>query len=479
MIKNVFGAHPIMILRVIKPYLFVLVLPLIRALVQYLATGDVNGLLTLEMVAVAFILTAAILGWRSIRITVQDRFIIVEKGFFIKSRAKIEISRLSSISLKQNIFDFLFGSVSCSINTEAGRPKKSDFDIKMRITDANRFYNLVYCTKNMQTIKFSAYRIALLSAATSSAVSGIIAVVPILNEVSRLIGVAVSDILLNEINVVSSKFNNIFPPIVNTVTIIIFASYGASFIISFLKNINFKLRSDKENIEIQSGSIVRKRITFKKSMVNDVCFEQTILMRLLKKYSMRVSIGGYGDSKGEKAVIVPIAKHGELEKYMKKHFPTLSNTGVAISPNKSILNLNRFLFLPALLMLIIIGFGATLTIIFPYFDRVVMLLTAVAMCVDLYYASVCYHDYKYGQLCLGRCIFASGSQKFTVREMNCDTNKVGVIKIQQTPADRQFKTCKVKIVVRSENSDSVRVKNLMAKKVSHHINQTFNLNIDE
>lgn len=479
MIKNVFIAHPIMILRVMKPYLFVLILPLIRALVQYLMTGDINGLLTLEIVAAAFILVVAILGWRSIKITVGNDFITVEKGFFIKSCAKIEISRLSSIALKQNIFDFVFQSVSCSINTEAGRPKKSDFDIKMNIRDAKRFYQLVYGTKNMQIIKFSAYRIALMAATTSSAVSGIIVAVPIINEISRLINVAISEILLNEINVVSSKFNTVFPPIVNTVTIILLAAYGASFTASFLKNVNFRLKSDKENIEIRSGFIVRKRITFKKSKVNDICFEQTALMRIFRKYSMRVSVGGYGDSHGEKAVIVPVAEHKELERQLKKHLPLFKTKGKMVLPRKSILNINRFFYIPALIALAIIGSGAIAAILLDYFDRVAMLLMTIALCADVYYASICYHDYKYCQLSLGNYVLASGSEGLKVREMYCNKDNIGVIKLYQTPADKKFRTCKVKITIRSENADSVKVRNLDIKETTDLINSSFKTNINE
>ena len=131
MIKQKFKAHPIMIFTLMKPYLFVLILPLIRALVQYLTSKKIDGLLTLEIIAFAAILTVAIIGWRSISITVNDRYLTVKKGFFIKSCAKIEISHLSSISLKQGPLDFVVGSVDCAVNTEAGTPQKSDFSFKM------------------------------------------------------------------------------------------------------------------------------------------------------------------------------------------------------------------------------------------------------------------------------------------------------------------------------------------------------------
>ena len=479
MIKTKFKAHPIIILRLMKPYLFILILPLIRAVIQYFTKGEINGLLALELLAFGFILAIAILGWMSISISINDRYVTVKKGVLIKACAVIEISRLSSISLKQNIFDFIFQSVSCAINTEAGTPKKSDFDIKLSLADAKILYGMVYGDENMQIIKFSAFRIALLAATTSSAATGIILGVPFINKTSDLVGVAISDMLLDEINNVSSKFNNIFPPIVNTVTLILLIAYGVSFVISFLKNVNFKLKSGQKSIEVQSGLIVRKRITFKKSKVNDICFEQTPLMRILKRYSMRASIGGYGDDRGEKAVIVPVAKHSELEHRLKTHFPFLNPCGATITPNRSIRNLNRFLYIPALLLLGIIGAGVALMIIFPYFDRLVLFLTAVALCIDIYYASVCYHNYKFGKLCLGDFILASGSTGFTVRELYCDKNKIGVIKLYQTPADRRLETCKIKLVVRSESADGVKVKNLDLKTAIQQLNKTFKLNIDE
>lgn len=477
MIKTVFKAHPIMIFRQMKPYLFVLILPLVRAVVQYFTKGETNGLLMLELIALGFVLAAAILGWQAIKITVGDRYITVEKGVLIKSRACIEISRLSSISLKQNIFDFVLGSVSCEINTEAGTPKKSDFDIKMGISDAKRLYSIVYGTENMQVVKFSAFRIALLAATTSSAATGLIVGIPVINKTSDLVGVAISDMLLDEINNVSSKFNNIFPPIVNTVTIILIIAYGVSVAVSFFKNVNFRLESGKNSVEVRSGLIVRKKITFKKTKINNICFEQTPLMRIVKKYSMRASIGGYGDKKGEKAVIVPVANHNELEKHLKMHFPFFETTGRSINPIKSSVNKKRFLYPSAIVFVAIVAVSAVLMITLPYFDKLIFFLTVVAVCINLYYADVCYHNYKYGKLCLGDYILASGSTGFTVRELYCDKSKIGVIKLIETPADRKLGTCKVKLTVCSESADSVRVKNIGSDIVNEQIKKAFNLNI--
>ena len=216
-------------------------------MIQYLTKGEIDGLLALEIIAFAIILTIAVLRWRSISVSVNDRYLTVKKGLLIKSCAVIEVSRLSSVSLKQGPLDIIVRSVECSLNTEAGRPQKSDFSLKMFKKDADKLFKLIYGEENRKVIKFSAFRIALLAATTSSAVTGIIVGVPVINQASELLGIAISDMLFDEINNLSTRFNTIFPPIVNVITIILLAAYGVSFIISFFKNeiSNFKAAKTK------------------------------------------------------------------------------------------------------------------------------------------------------------------------------------------------------------------------------------------
>lgn len=478
MIKINFKAHPVMIIRLMKPYLIVLVLPVVRAIIQYLKSGEINGLLSRELAALGVVLAIAILRWHSIEIIVNHKTVTVKNGIFLKNCAVIEKSRLSSISLKQNPVDILLKSVQCSINTEAGQPQKDDFSLKMYKQDARHLVRLVYGEENREIIKFSTFKIALFSAATSSAATGIIVGLPIINQTSELLGIAISDMLFAEINTIAERFSAFFPKVVNTITLLFLAAYAISFLISFFKNLNFDLKSGKREFDIQSGVFVRKRIVFKKSQVNNVCLEQTPLLRLFNRFSMRASIGGYGNIRGEKAVIVPVASHSEIEQQFKIHFPMISVKDEPLRPKKYRKSLFRFLYIPMLTAILISAVGTAVAVMFPYFDRLTLFLTLVLLGVDGYYASVCYRNYKYSELILGDCVLASGSSNFTIRELYCNKNKIGVIKIIETPADRKFKTCKVKITVRSENADSVKVNNLDRDEAKEKICRVFNVNLN-
>ena len=45
--KKVYRAHPLMILRFIKPFLFILILPVVKAVLQYLIDGKIEDVLGL------------------------------------------------------------------------------------------------------------------------------------------------------------------------------------------------------------------------------------------------------------------------------------------------------------------------------------------------------------------------------------------------------------------------------------------------
>ena len=47
--KKIFKAHPLMILSFVKPFLFVLLLPVIKGFLQYVTVKTVDGVLGLEI----------------------------------------------------------------------------------------------------------------------------------------------------------------------------------------------------------------------------------------------------------------------------------------------------------------------------------------------------------------------------------------------------------------------------------------------
>ena len=475
--NKVYRAHPLMILSRIKPFLFVLILPFVRGLLQYLTDKSVSSVLGMELVIFAVIVIFSMLSCLSFRLRIVDDTVRIKSGIIFVKRANIKISALSSVQSEQNVLDTVFGAVTYSINTEAGRRNKSDFRFKLNVSDSREVSRILYGEKSPKRVKFSALRVALLAATTSSAFTGMIIGVPILKKSGDLLGLALYDMLFDEITNVSKKFTAIFPPVVNTLSLILLLAYGVSFGYSLLKYINFRLYLGDDKLEIRSGFFTRSRTSFRKTAVNDVKIEQTPLMSFIKRFAMKVSVGGYGDSKSESAVVMPCGTKEEIKNSFSAFFPFLIPKGKRIRAYNNLFTKSRFLLMPSIFLLIIIGASIPLASIFKDFDRLIFFITIVALLADFYFAHISYCESKFGKLVLGETIYAHGVKKLRSTRLYCPKEKVGEIKIHRLLTDFPQKTCRVRVTVRSESADSICIRMIPYREVKDEIYNCYGIEV--
>ena len=241
--------------------------------------------------------------------------------------------------------------------------------------------------------------------------------------------------------------------------------------------VNFSLFLERDKLEVRSGFFVRSRTSFKKESVNDVLIDQTPLMRIFKRYAMKVSVGGYGGAKGESAVIVPSGRHGEIKRQFSIYFPFLAPDGKLLHPTRDRSSRGRFLYFPAIYFMITAAISLVLALIFPDFARLILFLMAVVECVVLYYAYLSIFEYRFGKLSLGRNVYARSVKAFNTCELYCPADRVGEIKLIRTPPDMRHGTCKARVIVRSEGADSIRVRNLDYEEVKREIAEHYGIEV--
>ncbi|MBR4123792.1 MAG: PH domain-containing protein, partial [Clostridia bacterium] len=142
--RKEYRAHPLMMLKFIKPFLFVLLLPIIRAAIQYINLGEINGFFKFEFLVFGVIIAIAALRCMAFRVSCDNQSVYIRTGILFIKRCEIQISKLSSVQTARNPFDVIFGSVTFRINTEAGTYKRSDFEFKLRFSDAKELSKLLY-----------------------------------------------------------------------------------------------------------------------------------------------------------------------------------------------------------------------------------------------------------------------------------------------------------------------------------------------
>lgn len=477
MVKK-FKAHPLMIFTFLKPFLFILVIPLISGLIQYARYKTFDNVLGLELILFCIIMFIAVLRWQSFSLIcdTKNNSVTIEKGLLFKRKAKIALSKISSVQTAKNPIDAIFFAVTYRINTEAGTISRSDFEFKLSNKKSQEVSRLLYTKSETKAVKFSAVRVAILAATTSSAFTGIIVGVPIINMAGKLLGVAISDMLLDEINNVSSKIQTYFPPAVNTISLIILLSYFISFVYSFLKHINFKLFLQDDKLEVRSGFFVRLRTSFKKKAINDIRIEQTPIMMLLRRFAMKVSVGGYGDAKGESEVIIPLGANREMKKRFYEYFSFFLPDQKGIRPPKSLLMKIRFLSWPVYYFIGTVVLAIIFSLRFQNLTRFIVFLSAVVSAIIFCYGYLCLFEYNHSTIKLGENIFLRSNRWFRTCEMYCPKENIGEVKILRImPADYFYKTCRVRVFIRSERADSLRVRHLDYETAKQHIYKCFDI----
>ena len=475
MIKRTYRAHPLMSVKLMRPFLFVLVLPVIKGVTEYVITGKAVGILTLEAAAVSLLAVFAAFSRRGFQISVDNGKIVIKNGILLRREAAISRQNLSSIGVSRNVFDLIFGSVSFKINTEAGRASKTDYSFKLYKEDAKELASLLYGEEKRTEIRFPAVKTALQAAATSSATGGLTVGVPVINNAGKMLGIALNRMLFNGISRASQRFAGIFPPAVNFVTGLLVAGYAASFMITFFKMFGFRLKSGEESVETEFGFFARNRTVFKKSAIRDVCIEQTPVLRLFGMRSARAAVGGYGDKKGEKALLVPAARRERIAERLGELFPFVIEPRQCIRAERSLKTAARFLWPARVFAAADIVAVSALSLIFPAVSRFLVLLGLIFMVLAVYGGSVGLKSFREGGLSLTDGVYACGSRFLLLRELYCDYGDVGEITLKETPADRKAGTCKVKITMRSEGADSVTVKNVSRGQTLEVINSRYNI----
>lgn len=457
--KKIFRAHPLMIFETIKPFLLILIIPVIRGTVQYIRNGEIEKILGFETVVFCAVVVYAICRWLTFRLICGEKTVTVRDGIFLIRRAVIPVSGLSSVQSEQSPLDYIFRSVTFRINTEAGSRRKTDYSFKLSRTNAHKVSELLYGEKIGEPIRFSPIKIAILSVATSSALGGLLVGVPILNATARLAGLGVTEVM-EQINAVSNKFETYFPPIVNTATFILLCSFGVSFIYSFFKYLKFRIFLNDDRIEVRSGLFVMTRTSFKKSSVNNIKIEQTPIMLFFRRYALKVNVGGYGEAKSESQVLVPCGKYKELKSLFSDYFPFLQTTGTKLESKRGAVHLNRYYYWAEMFALALIGLALYFGIRFEEFSRLVVFATFVCGAILLYYTYLCYCEYKNCCAEFGDSIFARGKKGLRKCRFYCPKDRVGEIKLIRYPPDSIFKTCNVQIITRSETADNIIIRHL-------------------
>ena len=205
--------------------------------------------------------------------------------------------------------------------------------------------------------------------------------------------------------------------------------------------------------------------------------DQTALMMLIRRFAMKVSIGGYGDNKSESEVIIPSGTLSEIRKSFSIYFPFLESKGNKLKSKQDIFNKSRFLVMPSVYLIGVITVAIILAKVFTDFEKLILFMSAILLIIVFYYAHISLCESRYSKLILGDNICIQSTKGLRTSRLYCPKENIGEIKITRFFTDFPQNTCRVRLTVRSESADSIRVRMFDYSEVLKELSENFNIQV--
>lgn len=465
-----FKAHPLSILGNLKPILFILPLPYLRMAVIYFLSGKAGKLGFSAYFAIFAVVFWAIARYKTTYMYVSEKTIVAQRGVFARQTAKIPIKNIAFINVKQNLLDFAFSTGVLSIYTEGGSAKKADFEIKLKKAETAAVLKAIYKEAPAPTVRVKRKRLLITAAATSSAVGGLLIFVPATNRIGKLLGRALEESFYDKLAQFSEQGTKIFPPVINTLSVLLGVGFAVSFIYAVLRLFSMRVSVGENRCEVHFGLFVRTQKVFLASSVKSVVSKRPLTARFLETYSAGFDLGGGFDGTES----LPLLSKTEHKKIFKQNTAFSAKTAI-LRPKQTVATRNRFLFVPTLLLLGVVALAVMTAVFFSKTGHAAVLFTAIIGGLVLYFALIRLYEYKTGRLLVLKTVHIRTCSGLCPKEICVPKELLGHMVITRLPPDLFKSTCRVRINVHSKSAPSATLRNIDYKTAQKNIEKTFNI----
>ena len=441
-------ADPLMLFDLIKPFGVVFIIPFIRSTLNFLYFNRISGISVYETAAFLIILFFAEIRRKKVSLYLEKDKITIKSGVYFKYKSVIPRKYISSLYLKANPIERIFGVKTLYINTETGKAKQSDFKVKIKACDAQRVIEFFSLGKHRGEMRYRALKVAFWAAAASSTFSGFLIAAPSFYRAAKLLGLEIYGSLLDSATRLGERFFRYFPTAINTATVVLIFIYFTAFIYQFLKNLRFTSSKKDNSFMLKSGVIVKRQTVIFIKRIRALITEQTFLMRLFKRFSLSAAAGGYTGKYAGNFLIAPV-----LNKVMLKPKEMLAIKTV---------NLKYGAVSAILTVIVIVSVLAVVSGIAVYlffdFARLIIFTFIMLFLFLLVYADVLLYCYKNCSFSVNKCISVIRTTGLKRKRIFLKPSNLGEIRLRENPFDRRRGSCKAQISVFSKSGQSINLR---------------------
>ncbi len=387
----------------------------------------------------------------------------IQKGFPIKKRILIPYEKMQSVIMQRGPVSSLFSSVKVQLNTPATAAKKGDASFYLSKERARKLLEEIYSDIGSLVYSYKArnLKIFFMAAVWSNPVSGLLIVMPFINNIGKLLGEGLSDALMESFDLSAYLMYVGLPPVTAAVVYALAMCYGVSVAADFTRNASFSCCAYQNGIVIERGFAQKTFFLTNSKKLNAVTVSQSVLMAPFGLYSAYIHTSGAGKTKGDKSLLVAAERKDGLLAAMRGLLSGFrADCSYSVRPRSSALK--SYLSVPFMLLtadIIVSGYleyiGMPTEILFT-----AMLLGipwTVLWCVFRMWAF-----YRTRVSFDGRYVLISGCKRFKLTQTVVPVGRVQLCVIRRNAFQKLRGTCTVRVYIYGEKRTYAQIKHIPA-----------------
>ncbi len=470
---------PIKIFSYCSKNMWLLIFPLIRGLAA-VRLMDFDGLYRwfegawFDLLIVILIFEIGFIRWKFSLFEVKSDRIIYTSGIFLRTVTDIPFSKITSFTIENRFFMRMFRASDIYIDTNSGKFGDNDLKITVHRREAFAVRNIVkkYISENHgELIGDCHYRykpkwsnIFFFSFIFSSTLTGVIYISVFFIKSGKIVEEIIQERMIDKISDVSKTVAEFLPVYISPVTVTIALIFIGSWLISFIANImrysKFRISVYGRIAEINAGILTKRDYYINSSKINYIDLRQSILTKIAKVMSINVNCSGYGNSKKEIPVFIPLMHKNHAVPALKAMIhdaPEPKN----LDFKPSLRFLWRYSWRAVLLCLLSIVVYAGLNYIFPVYHDAYVFLLIMSEIPSVWYLIVCIISNRTSGISYSKeSICIKYSRGYVFHAVLADRNKIVKSVISQNIFQKRSKTCDIIIYVNSERTINHKVKSI-------------------
>ena len=332
--RTMYREHPFKIVKHAIKNIWLLIFPLFRAVRSLTLDFDafyhwLSGI-WIDLIIVIIMIAFGYFRWLFTFYRPGRNHIHLTTGVFIKTRSSIAYDRISAVTAESSFWLMPFRAVRLRISTRAKNFNAGDMSLlvpqKQLISIYRKLPKLKMDSPGERSLDLRPkwYAMLLYSLAFSSSLSGVIYIGALVVNTWKMISEPARENMNNFYRIASNVSENVsertalsIPPAI----IIIIGILAATWLLSFLSNIlrycGFNIVKDKVSLRVSTGVLTKRTFLIYPEKINYIDLRQNFLMKLFGIYSVNINCSGYGTSRLENPVLIPMLTRSKVNRLLE------------------------------------------------------------------------------------------------------------------------------------------------------------------